>query len=83
MNIDANTGLIEWTPGTAGNYDVTVVASNGVNPPATQSFIISVTEPITLPAGVVAYWPLDETSGPVYADVTGTNNGTGNLHQQL
>ena len=27
----------------------------------------------------MAYWPLDEASGPVYADVTGTNNGTGNL----
>ena len=53
MTIDANTGLIEWTPGTAGNLDVTVVASNGVNPPATQSFTVSVTEPITLPAGVV------------------------------
>ena len=50
-----------------------------MNPPATQSFTISVTEPITLPAGVVAYWPLDEASGPVYADVTGTNDGTGNL----
>ncbi|MEW6413300.1 MAG: putative Ig domain-containing protein, partial [Candidatus Zixiibacteriota bacterium] len=42
MTINATTGLIEWTPGTVGDFDVTVVASNGVDPDAVQSFTITV-----------------------------------------
>ena len=44
----------------SGNFNVTVEASNGVNPASTQSFIIHVTEPVVIPAGLVAYWKLDE-----------------------
>ncbi|MEW6413301.1 MAG: putative Ig domain-containing protein [Candidatus Zixiibacteriota bacterium] len=42
MTIDAASGLISWTPGALGDYDVTVVASNGVDPDAVQSFTITV-----------------------------------------
>ncbi|MBK6282656.1 MAG: putative Ig domain-containing protein [Draconibacterium sp.] len=78
MTINATTGLIEWTPGAGGNYNVTVEASNGVNPAATESFVIAVPIPPAIPAGLVAYWKLDEATGNTYVDFTGTNNGTGN-----
>ena len=44
MTIDAATGIISWTPWVwqEGDNDVTVVASNGVEPDAAQSFTISV-----------------------------------------
>jgi len=54
MTIDPATGLIEWTPDTGDEYDVTVRAENGVNPPATQSFTIVVVEaPIIVSTPVV------------------------------
>ena len=34
------TGVIQWTPASTGDYNVTVQADNGVNPDATQSFTI-------------------------------------------
>ena len=37
MTIDANTGLISWTPTASGDYDITVNASNGVTPDAVQT----------------------------------------------
>jgi glucose/arabinose dehydrogenase len=42
MTIDATTGVISWTPAAGGTANVTVVASNGVMPDATQSFTITV-----------------------------------------
>jgi hypothetical protein len=42
MSINANTGVIQWTPGSTGNFNVTVQASNGVGTPATQNFTINV-----------------------------------------
>ncbi len=42
MTIDANTGIIEWTPGTTGDFDVMVKASNGLIPDANQVFTINV-----------------------------------------
>jgi lysophospholipase L1-like esterase len=42
MTIDTNTGLIEWVPTTAGDFNVTVEASNGKPPDANQSFVITV-----------------------------------------
>ena len=74
MTINPLTGLIQWTPAATGNYDVSVQASNGVNPVSTQSFVITVSN---IPAGMAAYWKLDETSGGSYSDLTGVNNGTG------
>jgi len=42
MTIDSNTGIIEWTPATTGDFDVTVKASNGLIPDANQTFTINV-----------------------------------------
>ncbi len=42
MTINATTGVISWTPGAVGTANVTVEASNGVVPNATQSFTITV-----------------------------------------
>ncbi len=42
MTINATTGLIQWTATAVGDYDVTVVASNGVDPDAVQSFVVTV-----------------------------------------
>ena len=81
MTINATTGLIEWTPapGDGGmDHSVTVEVSNGVTPVATQSFTITVPVPVVVPAGLVAYWHLDEASGNTYMDFTGINDGTGN-----
>ena len=77
MTIDPNTGVISWTPSASGNNDVTVKASNGVNPDATQSFTIVVSDPLVLPADLVAYLKLDATVSGYYVDQTGINPGTG------
>jgi len=78
MTINSTSGLIEWTPSTTGDFDVTVVASNGVNPDASQSFTITVQESQSgnCPPGIISYWKLDETSGSVYSDYIGANSAT-------
>ncbi len=43
MTIDAASGVITWMPSSAGSFPVTVVASNGVPPNASQSFSITAT----------------------------------------
>ena len=47
MSIDHATGVITWTPTTSGNFNVTLVADNGVGTAATQSWSINVTNPPT------------------------------------
>jgi len=42
MTIDPASGEIDWTPGSTGDFDVTVRAANGIAPDAVQSFTISV-----------------------------------------
>jgi len=42
MGMNTNTGVITWTPTTVGNQSVSVRASNGVLPNATQTFVIAV-----------------------------------------
>jgi hypothetical protein len=42
MTIDSTSGVISWTPTSAGSFPVTINASNGVNPNASQSFTIDV-----------------------------------------
>jgi len=49
MALDATTGVIRWTPATAGSYQVTVRAANGVLPEAIQTFTIVVRYDIALP----------------------------------
>ena len=41
MTIDSSSGLINWTPSSAGDYDVTIEVSDG-DLSATQSFTIAV-----------------------------------------
>ena len=48
MTIDPNTGLIEWTPGASGYFDVEVTAGNGQEPDANQGFTITVSEPLPI-----------------------------------
>ncbi|YCM42172.1 PQQ-dependent sugar dehydrogenase [Verrucomicrobiaceae bacterium 227] len=43
MTINANTGLISWTPATSDDQTITIRASNGISPAALQTFIIDVT----------------------------------------
>ena len=78
MSINPTTGLIQWTPPSIGSFNVSVKAANGVNPDATQSFVILVQNNQTgdCPNGIISYWKLDETSGSTYADYVGTNNAT-------
>jgi glucose/arabinose dehydrogenase len=42
MTIDDTTGVIAWTPTSVGSFPVTVVASNGTLPDATQVFMVGV-----------------------------------------
>ncbi|MCY1035941.1 PQQ-dependent sugar dehydrogenase [Corallococcus sp. BB11-1] len=41
LTLDAATGLITWTPASAGSVEVTVRASNGVAPEAEQTFLLT------------------------------------------
>ncbi len=55
MTIDATTGVISWTPGAvAVSVPVTVVASNGNLPNATQSFDIVVSADVAPTASITA-----------------------------
>jgi ketosteroid isomerase-like protein len=76
MSINSTTGLISWTPLTAGSFNVSVKAVNGIAPDASQAFTINVAEVPQCPSGLLSYWKLDETSGSTYADYVGTNNAT-------
>jgi glucose/arabinose dehydrogenase len=44
MNLDAKSGVVSWLPSTPGSAAVTLSAENGVEPGATQTFGIEVTE---------------------------------------
>jgi hypothetical protein len=76
MTIDPNSGLIEWTPAAAGDFDVNVKAANDQPPDANQAFTITVSE-------VPAYYDdLAEADIPVqgsisgsYTDTQSSNNG--------
>ena len=76
MTIDEDTGKIVWTPdaGDIGTVEVTVVASNGELPDATQPFTITVAE-ADCPADMISYWTLDETSYGSYMDIYNGNDG--------
>jgi hypothetical protein len=74
MTIDTNTGLIEWTPATAGSVQVTVEASNVAGTDA-QTFNIYISEAPQCPDDLLSYWKLDEPSGNNYADYYNGNHG--------
>ena len=63
MTINPTSGLIEWTPGSTGDFGVTVNATNGINPDATQSFTINVIQPLIAPSSLTAIKnPVDTTN---------------------
>lgn len=74
MTIDANTGLIEWTPAIEGSVQVTVEAGNIAGTDA-QSFMIRIEAQPQCPEDLLSYWKLDETSGTDYADYYNGNHG--------
>ncbi len=70
MTIDNGNGIIEWTPSTAGSFNVVVVASNseGID---TQPFTIVVDPASGCPGDMVHYWNFDEIVGGSYDDPVG------------
>lgn len=72
MTINPGTGRIEWVPPSAGDFEVTVAASNGSVPDADQSFTVVVSTAIKFDAssfnssstdGPVLSWPHSIGSG--------------------
>jgi len=64
MTIDEQTGLIEWTPTSTGDFDVSVLVTNGISPDATQSYTINVLEASVCPVSMLHYWSLEEEGAP-------------------
>lgn len=74
MTINSSTGVISWTPSAGGSYNVTVVADNGVDPDATQSFSVTVSgdSPVITSAALTS-----GNVGEAYSyDVNATGSGT-------
>ncbi|UCC63532.1 MAG: putative Ig domain-containing protein, partial [Anaerolineae bacterium] len=76
MTIDPATGLISWTPtlGQEGSHPVEVEASNSQGSDS-QPFTVVVGEGTICPDDMLAYWKLDETSGPSYEDFYDAHDG--------
>ena len=74
--INQFTGKVNWTPSSAGDVSMTITATNGTNPDATQNLTIHVLAAPSLPSQLVSYWRFDEdrVSGP-YIDAYNSNNG--------
>ena len=72
MSIEAMTGVISWTPSAPGSYPVTVRATNGEQPDATQSFTINVSGA----APIITSTPVTEASigSPYFYDVDAEGN---------
>ena len=74
MTIDPVSGLIDWMPGAAGDFDVEVEAANAVGND-TQLFTVTVGEAEACPADISAYWKLNDDPGPPFTDWVGTADG--------
>lgn len=80
MTINSNTGLITWTPATNDiNAYIEIIADNGMVPSDTQKYFIFIADAPACANDIIALYRLDESSGPSYADVTGTHNASANL----
>jgi large repetitive protein len=79
MTINASSGLISWTPASAGNFNIKARADNGLAPADTQSFTINVIEESLCPDAIISLHKLDETTGSVYADYYGEHNATATI----
>ncbi|QCR22822.1 LamG-like jellyroll fold domain-containing protein [Pontibacter sp. SGAir0037] len=67
MTINAGTGEINWTPTTAGSFDVVVRVRNAVGQ-AEQAFKIEVKAGMGEKAGLTHHWMLHEIMGTRYKD---------------
>jgi len=75
MTIDPSTGLIEWTPVSIGNFDVTVEAGNGQAPDANQGFTITVSElPSYIDDVAEADIAVQGSASGSYTDTQSSNN---------
>ncbi|GAG27144.1 unnamed protein product, partial [marine sediment metagenome] len=68
MMINSTTGLIQWTPASTGDFDVDVVAGNGVMPDANQGFTITVSLPAT-DVEIIGDW----ATGTTHTEEPGTD----------
>lgn len=75
MTINQTSGLIQWTPTTTGAFNVQVKAANGVNPDATQSFVINVAHAQNIAPAITSTAITNATVGLLYQyDVNATGN---------
>ncbi|MEZ4699240.1 MAG: putative Ig domain-containing protein [Rhodothermales bacterium] len=73
MSIEPKTGLVSWTPGAAGDVNVTIQASNSAGS-VTQAFVISVAEALSIPQ-ITSTAVTSVTLGQDYSyDVNATGN---------
>jgi uncharacterized repeat protein (TIGR01451 family) len=72
-------GILSGTPTEAGDFPFTVRVTDSNGDFAEKTFTLKVLPAqmcVQPPAGIVAWWPFDETSGTTAVDVVGGNNGT-------
>ena len=63
MTIDEDTGVIEWMPNSAGQFDIIVQARNSEGDSLPQEFTIEVAQALC-PNEMISYWRLDEVESP-------------------
>ena len=58
MEINSNTGLVEWTPTVIGDFQLEVAVSDGNTEPVYQAFVLSVTatDPPKIQGSLPRYW---------------------------
>jgi len=75
VSLNATTGALTWIPGAAGNFSVTMQASNSLGQEE-QKFDITVKPALDEKLGIVHHWMLNETSGQQYKDYYTPYNAT-------
>ena len=73
MTIDPNSGLIEWSSPVLGDHAVSILAENSAGSD-TQDYTLSITAVPVCPTDIIAYYPLDESSGTTYTDSIAAND---------
>ncbi len=77
MTVDPATGLIGWTPATAGNFEATVEVGDGRGGSATQTFTVSVTELPTEPVPVPVPDAVGLSQAEAEAEIVAAGLGVG------